>query len=108
VNKYAHGYPHGVGHRGVDTSVAAAASITTVSGPIRRKVYFAIGEVGERGLTSYELAERLQIEHGTAQPRTSELRRLGLIRDSGVRRLNSHGRNAIVWVAVHKEEAAHG
>jgi hypothetical protein len=79
-------YPGTPGHRFMDTSMAAAASIAKVTGSMQRMVYHAICEVGARGLTSDELADRLRIDRGTLQPRTSELKLLGLIRDGGQRR----------------------
>jgi hypothetical protein len=38
------------------------------------------------------------MDRWSIQPRTSELRRKGLIRDSGKRRQNATGKSAIVWV----------
>jgi plasmid replication initiation protein len=99
-------YPDQPGHRDIDTSIEAASAVAQVSGPVRRMVYHAIGEVGGRGLTSYELADRLRMEHGTVQPRTSELKALGFIRDTGQRRPNKRGRNAIVWVVASNREAS--
>ena len=55
--------------------------------------------------TAPELALALQLERTTVPPRTSELRKLGRIIDSGQRRLNPNRKRAIVWVA---KEAAHG
>lgn len=93
------GYPDEPGHRHVDTSVAAAEAIAPATGPLQRMVLFAIAEVGARGLTSQELAVRTGVDFNSVQPRTSELRQLGLIRDSGLRRLNRNGKKAIVWIA---------
>ena len=47
------------------------------------------------------------MERTTVQPRTSELKLLGLIEDSGERRRNRNGKRAIVWVAC-KREARNG
>jgi predicted transcriptional regulator len=52
------------------------------------------------GLTTEELAERTGTDFSSIQPRTSELRRLGLIRDSGRRRRNWKGKRTIVWEAT--------
>ena len=46
-----------------------------------------------------ELAARLNMDRWSIQPRTSELKRKGLIRDSGQRRPNCTGKMAIVWTA---------
>jgi hypothetical protein len=60
----------------------------------------AIREAGAHGLTADELAVRLAMDRWSIQPRTSELRRKGLIRDSGQRRSNVTGKLAIVWVGA--------
>ena len=52
------------------------------------------------GLTADELSARLEMDRWSIQPRTSELKRKGLIRDSGQRRPNRTGKQAIVWVAA--------
>jgi hypothetical protein len=93
-------YPSAPGHRGVETSIEAAESIQEVSGHIRRTVFGAIKKAGDMGLTAHELAVTLHMERTTCQPRTSELRILGKIKDSGQRRRNPNGKRAIVWVAI--------
>jgi hypothetical protein len=40
------------------------------------------------------------MDRWSIQPRTTELKRKGLIRDSGQRRPNSTGKQAIVWIAA--------
>jgi hypothetical protein len=40
------------------------------------------------------------MDRWSIQPRTSELKRKGLIRDSGQRRPNCTGKKAIVWTAA--------
>ena len=52
------------------------------------------------GQVADELAARLDMDRWSIQPRTSELKRKGLIRDSGQRRPNSTGKLAIVWIAA--------
>ncbi len=93
-------YPNHPGSRGIDTSVAAAADIAPVSGRLRKLVLEAVRNAGARGITTNEIAELCGIDRGSAQPRTSELKLLGLIRDSGYRRCNANGKKAIVWTAV--------
>lgn len=95
-----HDYPSAPGHRGIDTSAAAAVSLASSLSYLQAKVFRALAEAGSRGLTTNELAERLRIDRGSIQPRTSELRSKGRIRDSRQRRLNANGKKAIVWVAV--------
>ena len=93
-------YPNAPGHRGADTSIEAARSIDIATGHLQRIALRAIRAAGARGLTTHELAEAVRIHRDAIQPRTSELRERGLIRDSGGRRQNVTGKNAIVWVAA--------
>ena len=58
-----------------------------------------IRDAGAHGLTADELSARLDMNRWSIQPRTSELRRKGLILDSGQRRPNGSGKLAIVWTA---------
>jgi predicted transcriptional regulator len=99
MSAYSYGYPDSPGHRGVDTSIAAAEAIGSVTGRIQKQALQSIRESGLTGLTSEELAFGLGMERTTVQPRTTELKLLGLIRDSGTRRPNRNGKRAIVWVA---------
>lgn len=92
-------YPDAPGHRHVDTSMAAADALAPKLGRLQRMTEAAIREAGWIGLTADELAATLGMDRWSIQPRTSELRRKGLIRDSGQRRPNATGRIAIVWVA---------
>lgn len=91
-------YPDGPGHRNVDTSIAAANELAPKLGRLQKMAGTAIRAAGQRGLTADELAEQLDMDRYSIQPRTSELRRKGFIRDSGRRRKNASGKMAIVWV----------
>jgi DNA-binding transcriptional regulator LsrR (DeoR family) len=91
-------YPDAPVYRNVETSVAAANSLSPKLGRLQRMAEGAIRDAGEHGLTADELAARLNMDRWSIQPRTSELKRKGLIRDSGQRRPNSTGKLAIVWV----------
>lgn len=93
-------YPDAPGHRGVETSVAAGEALAPKLGRLQRLAEAAIREAGWLGLTADELANRLELDRWSIQPRTSELKRKGLIRDSGQRRPNATGKLAIVWVAA--------
>jgi hypothetical protein len=99
-------YPRIPGHRGIDTSVAAAEKIADIAGPLRRMVYKAIFEAGASGLTTDEIADTLTMPRYSVQPRTTELKHDRRIRDSGKRRHNASGCRAIVWVAVANQERA--
>ena len=93
-------YPDVPGHRDVETSVAAADALAPKLGRLQRLAEAGIRDAGQNGLTTDELAARLSMDRWSIQPRTSELRRKGLIRDSGQRRPNATGKQAIVWIAA--------
>lgn len=92
-----HGYPDAPGHRGVDTSVAAADSVAPSIGRLQRVVLATIAAAAPGGRTTNEIADELGFDRGSIQPRTSELRSQRLIADSGMRRRNANGKRAIVW-----------
>lgn len=98
MNAHTHGYLNGPGHRGVDTSIIAADRIAPVAGKLRKMVLDAIQTAGPDGLTAEDLADVLGEDKVSVQPRTSELRALGLITPAGHRRLNRRGNTTIVWV----------
>lgn len=91
-------YPNAAGHRNVDTSIAASEALNPQLGRLQGVALAAIREAGARGMTTEELAKHLHLDRSSIQPRTSELKRLGRIKDSGNRRLNETGKQAIVWV----------
>ena len=101
-------YPFGPATGRTDTSNVCANKIAPIHGKLKRMTLFAICEAGANGLTAQDLAERTAMDLVSVQPRTSELKALGLIRDSGKRRPNRRGNPSIVWVAVNNEEATHG
>ena len=101
-------YPETPGHRWVDTSMAAAADMAPKCGRLQRLALAAIREAGPAGLTADELADRLNVDRYSIQPRTSELRLMGLIADSKQRRHNRTGKRAIVWTTPDRVPSADG
>ena len=97
------GYPDAPGHRYVDAPVKAA--VANAPGPRRLQRLGAtmIREAGTGSLTADELADRLTMAWWSIQPRTTELRCKGVIRDSEKRRCKVIGKRAIVWVAERPE-----
>jgi hypothetical protein len=84
----------------VETSIAAADALAPKLGPLQRMAEDTIRDAGTHGLTADELAARLDMDRWSIQPRTSELKRKGIIQDSGQRRPNATGKLAIVWIAA--------
>ena len=90
-------YPHMPGHRGIPTSIAAAEDLAPAAGRLQRMVLDAIAAAGPLGRSTNEIADQLELDRNSIQPRTSELRSKRLIADSGLRRRNANGKRAIVW-----------
>ena len=100
ISYYRYDYPDVPGSHGVDTSIAAATDMAPVAGTLRHMVLTAVKAAGSRGLTTNEIADTLNIDRNSLQPRTTELKLLGQIEDSGQRRANANGKRAIVWTAT--------
>ncbi len=96
-------YPFAPGHRFVETSMIAAAMVAPTLRAKQRLALAAISTAPE-GLNSWELAKALGCRVNQIQPRTSELQRMGLIRDSGQRRPNEWGNSSTVWIATPEAE----
>ncbi|GLI99782.1 hypothetical protein [Sphingobium sp. BS19] len=92
-------YPFAPGHRGVETSMAMAAVIAPTLRHKQRAALDCIENAAD-GLNSWELAKAMMCRVNQIQPRTSELARMNLIRDSGKRRPNEWGNLSIVWEAA--------
>lgn len=88
----------GPGHRGVDTSIAGAEHIAEALPRLQSDVLAVIKAAGLHGATGDEIATALEWERHRVRPRTSELRNLGRIVDSGKRRLSQQGVASIVWI----------
>lgn len=82
----------------VDTSEAAALSVQDRAEIMRWRVLRTIRCMS--GATCDEVEERLGMRHQTCSARVCELRRMGMIRDSGRIRKTRSGRNAVVWEVV--------
>lgn len=92
-------YPGSPGSQDRGTSRAAADAIRPAAATLRAKAL----DVVERsnGLTADEVAGRLGLSILSIRPRLTELARMQKVRDSGTRRRNVSGRQAIVWAPVH-------
>lgn len=91
-------YPNSPGFKARETSASAASDMAETAPRLRTRALKALER--SNGLTADEVAGRLGLSILSIRPRISELTRLGKVRDSGERRLNSSGKRAIVWMAV--------
>lgn len=83
-----------------DTSVEAARAIDTST--LQGMIMGLLHKTG--GLTTYEMADRLERPLVSISPRMKQLVEKKLAQDSGTRRLNPSGRRAIVWEVRPKQE----
>lgn len=90
-------YPVSPGFKGGSTSEEAALAIAPRAMTLRGQVLEALEE--SDGLTPDECADRLRVSILSIRPRFSELRRTGLIIETGTRRVNASGHKAAVYAA---------
>lgn len=82
-----------------DTSAAAFAGIADMAGHLRAVVHKTL-YAHPAGLTVDETCAIAGYPRYSLQPRFTELRQKDVIRDTGKRRRNASGANAIVWRAT--------
>lgn len=87
-----------------DTSKAAFASLQEQLSGLRAEVYEHIATAPTGGLTCEEVETIMKGKHQTISARVCELHRMGMIKDSGVRRMTKGKRKAIVWVPTESYE----
>jgi hypothetical protein len=97
-------YPDIPGRRRVDTSIEAAEHIGTRAATLREAVLLVLRRHPD-GLTADEVAGLLRKTVLGIRPRLTELKRMGRVRDSGLRRENRSGRRAAVMIV---ETPGHG
>lgn len=95
-------YPLRPGARHVDTSMDAADQMEKRA-PLLRDACLQMLQRCSGGLTADEIADRLVVSPLSIRPRLSELKRMGRVKDSGVRRRNRSGKNAAVMILTIKE-----
>ena len=92
-------FPPFQGHS--DTSLEAAASVAKKTPRLRTMVFNCLeNQRMGLGLTDEQLVERMGLPCDTVRPRRVELVREGKVVDTGLRRKNRSGRNAVVWGVV--------
>lgn len=89
-------YPNKPGFKAKGTSEEASDSMQSTAKTLRESSLRALQ--GSKGLTADEVASTLSQSILAIRPRLSELKLKGLIKDSGLRRKNHSGRNAVVWI----------
>ena len=82
----------------IDTRREALDSVDAAT--LRRRALNAIAASGSDGLTADEVAHALMESVLAIRPRITELRQAQIVVDSGKRRANASGRNAIVWIKM--------
>lgn len=87
-------YPVLPGFKEPTTSAEAAAEIAPDAARLRG---MTLEQIARKSDTADGVAHALGVNFLSIRPRCSELRRLGLIKDSGVRGRTPSGRRAIVW-----------
>jgi predicted ArsR family transcriptional regulator len=90
-------YPDAPGFRRRATSKAAAEAIAPRAVKLKELV---LAEIKRREGTADEIAKRLRQTVLAVRPRCTELAKLNLIEDAGIRRSNVSGRSAIVWRVI--------
>jgi hypothetical protein len=93
---------------GVPTSDEAAAAIEPVAQRQRDILYAYVCDQYMLGTTNQEAEEALGMPAQTITPRMLELRKEGLVVDSGMKRKTRSGRWAIVWIDARHKDYDHG
>ena len=87
-------YPENPGHQHSDTSLKAAEAVSGKAAVLRDHCLSYLREFGPR--TADEVAAMMGESLLTIRPRITELRRMGKVRDTGVRRPSSTGHASAV------------
>jgi hypothetical protein len=85
-------------HSDPSTSHLAAALVNVEDR--ERVILDALREVGSRGATCNELGAILQLPRDSVSPRMRPMVKKNWVKDSGMRRLTSANREAIVWTLI--------
>ena len=93
-------YPNGPGHRGVPTSIDAAASIRPHLTKLQAKIMTFLRERGTYGATYIEVMTGCSLGAPTVCGRMHELIHAGLIKIADETRATPSGRQARVYIAA--------
>lgn len=89
-------YPNSPGHRGVDTSIAAAEAVKKRAPTLCAGVLLCL-MANPDGLTADECAVMMGETVLSVRPRLTELKQLRQIVPAGIKRPNASGLMAAVW-----------
>jgi len=88
-------YPEEPGYQRTDTSKQAAEDM---KGKVNGLRSWVLNALRTAPMTTFEITIATGKSYRSIQPRTSELRAMDLIEDSGLRRIDPEtGKNTIVW-----------
>ena len=90
-------YPYKAGHRGIRTSIIAAEDTNKTLRRLHKQVIIELSKVFPKGLTTSELANKINRNLLTIRPRTTELKHQGLIVDTEKDRKNENGKPEIIY-----------
>lgn len=90
-------YPYKAGHRGIRTSIIAAEDTNKTLRRLHKQVIIELSKVFPKGLTTSELANKINRNLLTIRPRTTELKHQGLIIDTEKDRKNENGKPEIIY-----------
>jgi predicted ArsR family transcriptional regulator len=97
-------YPDRPGFKVPGPSQNAAEAVTGTAARLRAQV-LAVVKASPAGISADEIAKTLNRSVLSIRPRVSELKRQGLIRETGERRRNESGMTAGVWRASPEDVA---
>lgn len=88
-------YPNQPGFKSPGPSQEAAEAMKPTAASLRAACHGVLKST--HGLTADEVAGVLDESILSIRPRITELKEMGIVEDSGVRRLNASGKRATVW-----------
>lgn len=90
-------YADGAGYKAEGTSRRAAAHVTATLGKRQREVLVVYECAGPAGLTADEAADRLGLHVTVVRPRISELKKKGILEETGQERPTPLGMMADIY-----------
>jgi hypothetical protein len=98
-------YQDGIGWKRTDTSLEGAQAAKPTAATIKRRILVLFEKNPDALFTTEGIADLTSLPYRVVQPRISDLRNEGRIRDSGHRVFSSHNVRVIVWQLTPKKPA---